>query len=101
MVGSVTRGAHCKANHRPRVLPAWRSSSPMAMPTPFHVIGLGDDTSINKSFLKTIANDKDTIPGSTYDPSQPAGTAVFASSADDFKAVFQTIASKILIRLTR
>ena len=64
-----------------------------------YAIGLGG--SIDKAFLKTMANDKDTIPGSVYDPSQPSGSAVFAPTPGDLQSVFQTIASKILLRLTR
>jgi Flp pilus assembly protein TadG len=59
-------------------------------------IGLGDK--INQSYLQQIAND----PASpTYDSSQPVGEAAFAPTSDDLNAVFQTIASKIILRLTQ
>jgi Flp pilus assembly protein TadG len=59
-------------------------------------IGLGDK--INQSYLQQIAND----PASpTYDSSQPVGQAAFAPTSDDLNAVFQTIASKIILRLTQ
>jgi Flp pilus assembly protein TadG len=58
-------------------------------------IGLGD--AISKPFLQEIAND----PASgTYDPNQPVGEAVFAPTAADLQSVFQTIASKLLLRLS-
>jgi hypothetical protein len=59
-------------------------------------IGLGN--SINQTFLQQVAND----PSSpTFDSSQPIGEADFAAQASDLNAVFQTIASKILLRLTQ
>lgn len=58
-------------------------------------IGLGN--SIDQSFLQQIANDP---ASSTYDASKPSGIAVFAPSANDLDTAFQTIASKILLRLT-
>jgi hypothetical protein len=65
-------------------------------------IGLG--TSVDQNFLRQIANDPSS---STYDPSQPAGLAVFASNCPSsqcsaqLQQVFQTIASQILLRLTQ
>ena len=59
-------------------------------------IGLGN--TISQTFLQELAND----PASpTYDPNQPVGAAVFAPTANDLQSVFQTIASKILLRLTQ
>ena len=59
-------------------------------------IGLGN--SINKVFLQQVAND----PASpTFDPNLPQGEAVFAPTAADLQDVFQTIAAKILLRLTQ
>jgi hypothetical protein len=58
-------------------------------------IGLGND--INKTFLQEVAN----APGSpTYNSSSNPGLAEFAPSASDLDTAFQTIASKILLRLT-
>ena len=58
-------------------------------------IGLGDK--INQQYLQQVAND----PSSpTYDANQPVGEAVFAPTAADLEGVFQTIASKILMRLS-
>jgi hypothetical protein len=59
-------------------------------------IGLGDK--ISQSFLQQVANDP---ASSTYDPTQPVGAAVFAPTAADLQGVFQTIASEILLRLSR
>lgn len=59
-------------------------------------IGLGDK--ISQTFLQQIANDPNSP---TFDPNQPVGEAVFAPTANDLQAVFQTIAAKILLRLTQ
>jgi hypothetical protein len=59
-------------------------------------IGLGDK--INQVYLQDLANDPS---APTYDSSQPAGEAVFAPSAAQLDAVFQTIASKVLLRLSQ
>jgi Flp pilus assembly protein TadG len=65
-------------------------------------IGLG--TNVDQAFLQQIANDP---ASSTYDPNQPVGQAVFASNCPSSKCsaelqqVFQTIAAKILLRLTQ
>jgi Flp pilus assembly protein TadG len=61
-----------------------------------YAIGLG--TKINQDFLYQVANDPNS---STYDGTKPVGEADFAPSASDLNEVFQTIASKILLRLTR
>ena len=60
-------------------------------------IGLGDK--INEPYLQDIANDP--ANAATYDPSQPRGQAVFAPDASQLDAVFQTIASKVLLRLSQ
>jgi Flp pilus assembly protein TadG len=65
-------------------------------------IGLG--SSADQAFLQQIANDP---ASSTYDPNQPVGEAVFASKCPstqcsaELQQVFQTIAAKILLRLTQ
>jgi hypothetical protein len=59
-------------------------------------IGLGDK--ISAPFLQQVANDP---ASSTFDSSQPIGQAVFAPTAADLQSVFQTIASKILLRLSQ
>lgn len=59
-------------------------------------IGLGDK--IDSTYLQELAND----PASPlYDSSQPSGLAEFAPTASDLDTAFQTIASKILLRLTQ
>ena len=65
-------------------------------------VGLGHQ--VDTAFLQQIAND----PSSpTYDPSLPQGLAVFApdcpssTCTQELNTVFQTIASKILLRLTQ
>jgi Flp pilus assembly protein TadG len=59
-------------------------------------IGLGDK--ISQTFLQQIANDPNSP---TFDPNQPVGEAVFAPTANDLQSVFQTIASKIQLRLSQ
>lgn len=60
-----------------------------------YTIGLGDG--LDQDFLREIAND----PSSpAYDPSQPTGEFAFAPTAADLQAVFQTIARKILVRIS-
>jgi hypothetical protein len=65
-------------------------------------VGLG--SSVDQAFLQQIANDP---ASSTYDPNQPEGQAVFASNCPssqcsaELQQVFQTIAAKILLRLTQ
>lgn len=60
-----------------------------------YAIGLGDK--ISQPFLLQVANDP---ASSTFDSSQPVGQAVFAPTAAELQGVFQTIASKILLRLS-
>ena len=59
-------------------------------------IGLGNK--INTTYLQEMANDP---AADTYDPNQPVGEAVFAPNASQLEGVFQTIASKILLRLSQ
>jgi Flp pilus assembly protein TadG len=59
-------------------------------------IGLGDK--INQPYLQQVANDPASI---TFDATKPVGEAIFASTAADLQGVFQTIASKILLRLSQ
>jgi Flp pilus assembly protein TadG len=59
-------------------------------------IGLGDK--ISQAFLQQIANDP---ASSTFNANDPIGQAVFAPTANDLDAVFQTIASEILLRLSQ
>lgn len=59
-------------------------------------IGLGDK--IDTTYLQEVAND----PASPlYDPNEPSGLAEFAPTASELDRSFQTIASKILLRLTQ
>jgi hypothetical protein len=59
-------------------------------------IGLG--SYISQTFLQEIAND----PASpTYDSTQPVGEAVFAPDSTQLTAVFNTIAQKILLRISQ
>jgi Flp pilus assembly protein TadG len=67
-----------------------------------YAVGLGNN--VSQSFLQQIANDP---ASSTYNPNQPVGMAVFAPSCPSsqcsaqLQQVFQTIAAKILLRLTQ
>jgi Mg-chelatase subunit ChlD len=59
-------------------------------------IGLG--SYISQTFLQEVAND----PASpTYDSTQPVGEAVFAPDSTTLTAVFNTIAQKILLRISQ
>jgi hypothetical protein len=64
--------------------------------TVVYAIGLGNK--ISESYLQQIANDP---ASSTYDSNQSVGEAVFATSPSQLQAVFQTIAAKILLRLSQ
>jgi len=65
-------------------------------------IGLGNK--VDQAVLQQIANDP---ASSTYNPNQPVGEAVFAPNCPsnqcsaELEQVFQTIAAKILLRLTQ
>lgn len=67
-----------------------------------YAIGLGTD--INQGFLQQIANDP---KSPTYDSTKPQGLALFvpdcpsAACTSDLNTAFQTIASTILLRLTK
>ena len=61
-----------------------------------YAIGLGDK--INEAYLQDVANDP---AAATYNSAQPQGEAVFAPSASQLDSVFQTIASKVLLRLSQ
>jgi Flp pilus assembly protein TadG len=64
-------------------------------------IGLGSaitNQTQAKSFLYQVANDP---AGSSYNSSLPQGQAVFAPTSAQLNAVFQQIASKILLRITQ
>jgi Flp pilus assembly protein TadG len=61
-----------------------------------YAIGLGDK--ISQPFLQQVANDPSS---STFDPNQPVGQAVFAPTPAELQTVFQTIAAKILLRLSQ
>jgi len=62
------------------------------------VYSIGVGTALNQDFLKNIANDP---TGSAYNKDQISGEAVFAPDASQLQAVFDTIANKILLRLTK
>ena len=73
--------------------------------TYFYTIGLG--TGVDDAFLKNLANDP---TGTTYSSSLPAGqyfpvpdctTGATAKCTQELQTAFQTIAAKILLRLTQ
>ena len=72
------------------------------VPTYVYAVGLGK--SIDQAFLQQIANDP---ASTTYDPSKPVGMAQFVTNCPstqctaDLQNVFQTIAARILLRLTQ
>jgi hypothetical protein len=69
-----------------------------------YVYSIGLGTGVAQSFLQQIANDP---ASSTYNPNEPEGLAVFAPNCPssqctaELQQVFQTIAAKILLRLTQ
>jgi len=82
---------------------ALRTETPIA--AYIYVIGLGSGVSSNtQAFLKQIANDP---TSATYNPNQPAGLFLYvpncpsATCTTDLNIAFQTIAAKILLRLTQ
>jgi Flp pilus assembly protein TadG len=69
-----------------------------------YVYALGLGTNIDQAFLQQIANDP---ASSTYSSTQPQGLAGFAASCPssqctmELQQIFQTIAAKILLRLSQ
>ena len=64
--------------------------------TVIYAIGLGSE--INSQFLLELANDPASVK---HDPNLPTGQAVFAPTAGELNGVFQAIATKILVRLSK
>jgi Flp pilus assembly protein TadG len=68
-----------------------------------YVYAIGMGTAITgqpaaEEFLREVANDP---AASTFDSSLPVGSAVFASDSSQLNEVFQEIAAKILLRLSK
>lgn len=73
-----------------------------------YAIGMGDPNdpgecggafrALNPDFLKNLANTPDSL---THDGTQPEGDYAIAADSSHLDQVFQTIGSKILLRLTR
>ena len=61
-----------------------------------YCIGLGN--TLDRNFILGVANDP---AAPTYDPNQPVGAGLFAPNASQLQTVFQQIAAKILLRLTK
>jgi hypothetical protein len=90
---------------------AMRSETPVA--TYFYVIGLGHDVSGSiptEAFLSTLANDPNgpsNYPGAVYNSSLPAGLFLIVpdcpspACTNELNTAFQTIAAKILLRLSQ
>jgi len=53
---------------------------------------------VNPVFLKALANTSDSV---NYNPNQPQGDFAIASDSSQLNDVFQTIAAKILLRLSQ
>jgi hypothetical protein len=58
-----------------------------------HVYSIGLGTGVNMTFLQQVANDPNSP---TFNPAQPIGEAVVATSLADLSTAFEEIASKIL-----
>lgn len=63
-----------------------------------YAVGLGTETSINRNFLRRLANDPST-PG--HVPTFYDGEALFAPTAAQLQQVFEVLANKIILRLTQ
>lgn len=63
-----------------------------------YAVGLGSETSINRTFLRRLANDP-TTPG--HVPTFYDGEALFAPTAAQLQQVFEVLANKIILRLTQ
>ncbi|MCS7048283.1 MAG: VWA domain-containing protein [Verrucomicrobiae bacterium] len=63
-----------------------------------YALGLGSETSINRNFLRRLANDPST-PG--HVPTFYDGEALFAPTAAQLQQVFEALANKIILRLTQ
>jgi Flp pilus assembly protein TadG len=61
-------------------------------------LGLGVPPNINAQFLQDLANDP---TSADYNPNQPAGQALIAPTTAEMQPVFETIASKVALRLTQ
>jgi hypothetical protein len=61
-------------------------------------VGLGSETSINRPFLRRVANDP-SAPG--YKPTFYDGEALFAPTAAQLGQVFEVLANKIILRITQ
>jgi Flp pilus assembly protein TadG len=82
---------------------AMRAENPV---TYIYTIGLGGSVNATtQAFLQTVANDP--ANAATYNPNLPAGLFLYvpncpsATCTSDLNTAFQTIASKILLRLTQ
>jgi Flp pilus assembly protein TadG len=60
-------------------------------------VGLGGNA-VDEDFLREVANDP---ASAAYDSNKPTGAAFFPEDANDLSYVFQTVASKILMRLSK
>jgi Flp pilus assembly protein TadG len=58
----------------------------------------GANNAVAEEFLREVANDPN---AATYNPNLPQGEAVFASTSAQLTQVFQVIAAKILLRLSK
>jgi len=68
-----------------------------------YIFAIGMGTAITgqpaaQEFLREVANDP---AASTFDSTLPVGSAVFASDSSELNQVFQEIAAKILLRLSK
>lgn len=86
---------------------AMRSETPV--PTYIYVIGLGNsiNTASTETFLATLANDSTGVYGNPFDSSKPDGLFLpvvncpSATCTASLNQAFQTIAAKILLRLSQ
>jgi len=79
----------------------WTATAARATNVVIYSIGLATvPTSINEAFLKQIANANDPA-NLTFNNNQQVGEAVFAPTPADLQSMFDQIASKILLRLSK
>jgi len=86
-------GAHVRLEARDRALD--RARALRAGGAVIYTIGLGSN--VDQDFLRRVANDP---AGPQFDPSQPAGAFAHAPTAAQLQGVFETIAKKILVRIS-
>jgi Flp pilus assembly protein TadG len=91
----TTTAAHILAEAKARALKIARDMR--AADITVYSVGLGG-SAVDQAFLRQIANDES---AAGFDGSQPVGEAFFPQDPSELQGVFQAIASRILLRLSK